>query len=74
MAIQYKTVDLREAGVLDVEQQLIEEGKGGWDLINIFNNVGFFKSGLGGSLESGSLSMASDAFGRMRNPTVLWIR
>jgi hypothetical protein len=66
MAIQYKTVDLRETLVSDVETQLSQIGKDGWDLIEILNNVGYFKAYAGGSIESGSLSTTVDAFGRSR--------
>ena len=66
MGIQYKTVDLRDGTVSDVEAQLIEEGARGWDLIHILNNVGYFKASQGGSIQSGSLSSEVDAFGRTR--------
>jgi len=50
----------------DALNNMNEHGRGGWELIHLYNNLGVFKSGLGGTITSGSTNVSVDAFGRQR--------
>jgi hypothetical protein len=63
---QHKIVKLPEWVLPDVEGYLTEVGKDGWELVHIYNQHAYMKSSLGGTLVSGSLNLAVDAFGRTR--------
>jgi len=52
--------------VVDAESYLNEVGKSGWELVHVYNQHAFMKTSAGGSIISGSLNAAVDAFGRTR--------
>jgi hypothetical protein len=65
MTIQYK-IDQMPSLLPDALNNMNEHGRGGWELIHLYNNLGVFKSGLGGTITSGSTNVSVDAFGRQR--------
>lgn len=65
MSIQYK-IDQIPSLLPDALSNFNEHGRDGWELINLYNNLGVFKSSVGGTLTSGSTNVAVDAFGRQR--------
>ncbi len=65
MQYDYRTIDFRNY-VKQVEMDMDQAGKDGYELIHIYNNIGYFKSSAGGTLQSGSINTQADAFGRQR--------
>lgn len=65
MSIQYK-VDQIPSLLPNALDNFNEHGRDGWELVHLYNNLGVFKSSIGGTLTSGSTNVAVDAFGRQR--------
>ncbi len=63
---QHKIVKIPDWVLPDTEGYLNEIGKDGWELVHLYNQHAYLKSSLGGTLVSGSLNLAVDAFGRTR--------
>jgi len=63
---QHKIVKLPNWVLPDDENYLNEIGKDGWELIHIYNQHAYLKSTAAGTIVSGSLNAAVDAFGRQR--------
>lgn len=65
MQYDYRTIDFGNY-VSQVEIDMDTLGKEGYELIHIYNNIGYFRSSGTGTLQSGSVSTQADAFGRTR--------
>lgn len=63
---QHKIVKIPDWVTPESEDYLNEIGKDGWELVHLYNQHAFLKSSLGGTIASGSLNAAIDAFGRQR--------
>ena len=63
---QHKIVKIPDWVTPESEDYLNQIGKDGWELVHLYNQHAYMKASAGGSLESGSLSPALDAFGRQR--------
>ncbi len=62
---QHKIVKIPD-WVIDDEVYLNNIGSDGWELVHVYNQHAFMKSSIEGTIASGSLSVAVDAFGRQR--------
>jgi len=62
---QHKIVKIPD-WVTDDEVYLNNIGSDGWELVHVYNQHAFMKSSIEGTIASGSLSVAVDAFGRQR--------
>lgn len=63
---QHKIVKLPQWILPEGEEKLSDVGKEGWELVGVYNQHAFMKSTSAGSIASGSLNAAVDAFGRTR--------
>lgn len=63
---QHKIVKLPEWILPESEEKLSSVGKEGWELVGVYNHHAFMKTTSAGSIASGSLNAAVDAFGRSR--------
>ena len=63
---QHKIVKIPDWVLPDAEGYLNEIGKEGWELVHLYNQHAYLKSSAAGSIASGSLNAAVDAFGRSR--------
>lgn len=63
---QHKIVKIPDWVTPESQDYLNEIGKDGWELVHLYNQHAYLKSSLGGTLVSGSLNLAVDAFGRAR--------
>lgn len=63
---QHKIVKIPDWVLPDVEGYLNDVGKEGWELVHLYNQHAYLKSTAVGSISSGSLNAAVDAFGRTR--------
>lgn len=63
---QHKIVKIPDWVTPESENFLNEVGKEGWELVHLYNQHAFMKSTAVGSIVSGSLNPAVDAFGRQR--------
>lgn len=63
---QHKIVKIPDWVTPESQDYLNEIGKDGWELVHLYNQHAYLKSSLGGTLVSGSLNLAVDAFGRTR--------
>ncbi len=63
---QHKIVKIPDWVTPESQDYLTEVGKQGWELVHVYNQHAYMKSSLGGTLVSGSLNLAVDAFGRTR--------
>ena len=63
---QHKIVRIPDWVTPDSENFLNEIGKEGWELVHLYNQHAYLKSAAAGSIVSGSLNAAVDAFGRGR--------
>lgn len=63
---QHKIVKIPDWTVPEAESYINDVGKDGWELIHIYNQHAYMKSTAAGSIASGSLNAAVDAFGRNR--------
>jgi len=63
---QHKIVKIPDWVLPDAESYLNEVGKEGWELVHLYNQHAYLKSTTAGSVISGSLNAAVDAFGRTR--------
>jgi len=63
---QHKIVKIPDWVLPEAEGYLNEIGKDGWELVHLYNQHAYMKSTAAGSIVSGSLNAAVDAFGRSR--------
>jgi hypothetical protein len=63
---QHKIVKIPDWVLPEAETYLNDVGKDGWDLVHVYNQHAYMKSSAEGTISSGSLSVATDAFGRQR--------
>lgn len=63
---QHKIVKIPDWVLPEAESYINEVGKDGWELVHIYNQHAYMKSTAAGSIASGSLNPAVDAFGRSR--------
>jgi len=63
---QHKIVKIPDWTTPEGESFLNTVGKEGWELLHVYNQHAFMKTSAGGSISSGSLNAAVDAFGRTR--------
>jgi hypothetical protein len=63
---QHKIIKIPDWNTPEAETFLNTIGKEGWELLHIYNQHAFMKTSTGGSVASGSLNAAVDAFGRVR--------
>lgn len=63
---QHKIVKIPDWVLPNAENYLNEIGKDGWELVHLYNQHAYLKSTAAGSISSGSLNAAVDAFGRGR--------
>lgn len=63
---QHKIVKIPDWVTPESENFLNEVGKDGWELVHLYNQHAYMKSTAVGSIVSGSLNPAIDAFGRQR--------
>lgn len=63
---QHKIVKIPDWVTPESQDYLNEIGKDGWELVHLYNQHAYLKSSFGGTLVSGSLNLAVDAFGRTR--------
>jgi hypothetical protein len=63
---QHKIVKLPNWVIPESEGYLNELGKDGWELTHVYNQHAYMKSTAAGTIASGSLNPAVDAFGRSR--------
>lgn len=63
---QHKIIKIPDWVLPEAEDYLTEVGKEGWELVHVYNQHAYMKSSAGGSIVSGSLNTAVDAFGRQR--------
>lgn len=63
---QHRIVKIPDWVTPESENFLNEVGKQGWELVHIYNQHAYMKTGIGGSISSGSLNTSVDAFGRSR--------
>lgn len=63
---QHKIVKIPDWVTPEAESYINEIGKSGWELVHVYNQHAYMKSTAVGSIASGSLNAAVDAFGRSR--------
>jgi hypothetical protein len=65
---QHKIVKIPDWVLPDVENYLTDVGKGGWELVHVYNQHAYMKATAGGAgtIVSGNLATNLDAFGRLR--------
>ena len=63
---QHKIVKIPDWVTPESENFLNDVGKDGWELVHLYNQHAYMKASAGGTLASGSLNAAVDAFGRQR--------
>jgi len=63
---QHKIVKIPDWVLPEAESFLNTIGKDGWELVHLYNQHAYLKSTAAGSIASGSLNAAVDAFGRGR--------
>lgn len=63
---QHKIVKIPDWVTPETENYINEVGKTGWELVHIYNQHAYMKTTAIGSITSGSLNAAVDAFGRSR--------
>lgn len=63
---QHKIVKIPDWVTPESEAYLNNIGKDGWELVHVYNQHAYMKTSAGGSISSGSLNSAVDAFGRNR--------
>jgi len=63
---QHKIVKIPDWVTPETENYLNDIGKDGWELVHLYNQHAYLKSTAAGSISSGSLNAAVDAFGRSR--------
>lgn len=63
---QHKIIKIPDWVLPEAEDYLTEVGKEGWELVHVYNQHAYMKSSAVGSIVSGSLNTAVDAFGRQR--------
>jgi len=63
---QHKIVKIPDWVLPEAESYINEVGKGGWELVHLYNQHAYMKAGASGTTISGSLATNIDAFGRLR--------